>query len=181
MILVDQEEIIEVAADLLGRVHAGIDVKLLPIREGGENAGQHIRLDPGGKGQLRADTLLLRRDPGDLADVVPGLLGERGKGLRQDLDFVVGAVDGLHLKGLVASAEGVDAPGHVLDGPDHLPGLGQGGDDGQQHHHRGQDQHRDLGVPCTILIERHGALVDIGIAGQQSGRGLIGDFLFHHG
>ena len=45
VIVIDQEEIVEIAADLLGGRHAGVDVKFVPIRESREGMGQHGSLD----------------------------------------------------------------------------------------------------------------------------------------
>lgn len=61
VVVVDQEEVVKVAADLLGRAHGGKDVKLLPAREGREDARQHRRLNVLGHVQLRADALALGR------------------------------------------------------------------------------------------------------------------------
>jgi len=45
MIVVHQEIIEEIAADLFGRVHAPYDVKIRPVRERRHDMGQHSRLD----------------------------------------------------------------------------------------------------------------------------------------
>ena len=67
MIVIDQEKIIEIAADLLGGRHAGVDVKFTPFREGREGVGQHGGLDVRRQLQLVLDPLAF----GLLA--VPGL------------------------------------------------------------------------------------------------------------
>ena len=58
--IIHQEEVVEIAAHFLGRVHGGINLELSPFREGGENIRQHICLNLGGNIQLCADSLLLR-------------------------------------------------------------------------------------------------------------------------
>ena len=45
MVIVDEEEVVEVAADFLGRVHGGIQVEFVPFREGREVARQDASLD----------------------------------------------------------------------------------------------------------------------------------------
>ena len=45
VVLVNQEEVVEVAADLFRRVHGGVDVKLRPVGEGRIDVRQHVRLD----------------------------------------------------------------------------------------------------------------------------------------
>ena len=147
VIVIDQEEVIEIAADLLGRVHGGVDIEFVAVREGREDAGQHVRLDARGQRQLGADALLLGRDAHDLGDVVARAGGEGGEGLRQDLDLVPGAVGVLHLKGRVPVLQGIDPRGHALEGFDHAAGKEQRRSDGQQQDaRRGRDQqlHRVL-------------------------------------
>ena len=46
--LVDHKEIVEVAADLLGRVHGGVYIKFRTLRESREDVRQHIALDVAG-------------------------------------------------------------------------------------------------------------------------------------
>ena len=48
VILINQEEVIQVAADLPGRGHGGIEIELMSVRERRENLGQEAGLDPGG-------------------------------------------------------------------------------------------------------------------------------------
>ena len=52
-VAVDEEEIVEVAADLSGRVHRRVDVELLILRKRRKQVRQHVRLDPGRHVQLR--------------------------------------------------------------------------------------------------------------------------------
>ena len=64
MILVDQEKVVKVAADLLGRIHAGVDVQLRPLGEGRKDVRQHVGLDAVGERQLDVHALLFGRDGG---------------------------------------------------------------------------------------------------------------------
>ena len=66
VILIDQEEVVEVAAHLLGRIHGGMDVQVVPVRVGREDVRQHGFLNPLRQIQLGADAFLL---PGDLGQV----------------------------------------------------------------------------------------------------------------
>ena len=91
VVVVHQEEVVEVSAHLLGRVHGGVHVELLPLREGRENPGQHVRLDLGGHVQLGADALLLRRDGGQVLDVLVDLQLHGLDGLGEGLDLIAGA------------------------------------------------------------------------------------------
>ena len=155
--LVDEEEVVEVAADLLGRVHRGVDVEFAAVGEGGEDIGQHICLDARGERELRADALLFGGDARDLLDVRPRALRERREGLCQDLDLIAGTVGLFHLKGGVAVAQGVDAFRHDLERANHAPGEDEGGRDGQQddeHCQHDQGLHRTLrarAVACERL------------------------------
>ena len=45
MVIVNQEEVIKITANLLGRIHGGIQIELGSFRECRENAGQHAFLD----------------------------------------------------------------------------------------------------------------------------------------
>ena len=70
MVIIHQEEIVEIAAHLLGRGHGGVNIELMPLRERRENARQHGSLDMPGHVQLRADALLLRRNAAQIADIL---------------------------------------------------------------------------------------------------------------
>ena len=71
MIIVDQEEVVEITPDLLGRIHRRIQVKLPPVREGRENMRQHAALDQVGHLQFRADAFLFPRYLLDLFYIEP--------------------------------------------------------------------------------------------------------------
>ena len=62
MILVDEEEIVKVSADLSCRLHHRIEIKLRPLRERRKDPRQHGGLDLRRQRQLGSDPLLLRRD-----------------------------------------------------------------------------------------------------------------------
>ena len=63
MIVVDQEEIIEIAAHFPGRIHGGIQVKILsPVGKRREFAGQYVGLDLRRDAELSAGPCLLPRD-----------------------------------------------------------------------------------------------------------------------
>ena len=62
VIIINEEEIIEVTANLSGRIHAGKNVKFLPARKRREYMGHHGELDPCCKIQLGAYTLLFGSD-----------------------------------------------------------------------------------------------------------------------
>ena len=120
MRIVDQEEIVEIAADLLGRGHRGIDVKFRAFREGREDVGQHVRLNLRGKGQFRADALFLLRDGNDFRDVFLRPFIQRVKRLRQDLDFVPCAVGLVHRKSGLAVFQRIDPLREQLQRLDHM-------------------------------------------------------------
>ena len=91
MIFVDQEEIIEVSADLSGRLHNRIDIKLMPVRVRRECMRQHGRLNFGCQCQFRADAFFFG---GDLQQV--GAVFFQGvlhicHGVRELFQFVTGA------------------------------------------------------------------------------------------
>ena len=62
MVVVNEEEVIKVAADLSCGVHAGVDIKLRPIRKRRKCIRQHGGLNPGCQGKLGTDSLFFRRD-----------------------------------------------------------------------------------------------------------------------
>ena len=87
-----KEEVVEVAAHLLGGLHRGIEVDVLTVGEGGEDAGHHALLDVVGDTQLTLDALL-------------GLGGL----LELAVSFLEFAVSGLNLLGMLVAAIEVDA------------------------------------------------------------------------
>ena len=59
MVVIHKEEVIKVAADILGRIHGGEQGDLVPVRIRRENIGQHAALDLPGRGQFPHDPFLL--------------------------------------------------------------------------------------------------------------------------
>ena len=88
MIFIDQEKVVEVAADFSGRIHDRIDVEFFSLREGRENAGQHALLDLVRHLQLRADPLLLRCYRLNFVQIQDGLMGQFGEGLSENFDLI---------------------------------------------------------------------------------------------
>ena len=93
--IIHQEEVVEIAAHFLGRVHGGINLELSPFREGGENIRQHICLNLGGDIQLRADSLLLRGHLQKLPDVGIHILLHLPERLVENAHLILGLY--LHL------------------------------------------------------------------------------------
>lgn len=69
MLLVNEEEIIEIATYLLGRVHGRINIHVLASWECWENAWEHIRLNLGRHVKLGLNPLLFRSDSGNLLEI----------------------------------------------------------------------------------------------------------------
>ena len=69
MLLVNEEEIIEIATYLLGRVHGRINIHVLASWECWENAWEHIRLNLGRHVKLGLNPLLFRSDSGKLLEI----------------------------------------------------------------------------------------------------------------
>ena len=67
MIIIDKEEVIEIAADFLGRIHRGVKIEFIPIRESREVVRQSILLNAGRQGKLGGNTFLFRGDSGDVS------------------------------------------------------------------------------------------------------------------
>ena len=116
MVIVDQEEVIEISADFLGRDHVSIYIELLLIRERREDTGQHICLDLGGDAQFGADAFTLRCDPPDILDICLHPFRQRPEGIRQDLCFISGIQ--LPLKIEIVSVYIGNGLGELSDGAD---------------------------------------------------------------
>ena len=98
MIPIDQEEIIEVTADFLGRIHARVDIKLFSVREGRENIRKHRFLDLVRHAKLCSDPLFFRCHSLDLLQIQNCLVGKIRKRLCQCLDLVSRTERILHLE-----------------------------------------------------------------------------------
>ena len=69
MIVVNEEEIIKVSADFLGRGHGGVDFKICTPRERREDPREHIGLDLRCNVQLRPDAFPLGSDSQQIPNV----------------------------------------------------------------------------------------------------------------
>ena len=88
MVLIDQEEIIKITADLPGRMHERVKVKFTPVRKRGENPGQHIRLDLGGNIELSADLFLFGRNTEQIGHIAARIVEHGIESVRQHLHFI---------------------------------------------------------------------------------------------
>ena len=106
MIVVDQEEIIEIASHFLGGIHGCIDIKFIPLGEGREDPGQHIGLDLGRDGQLRSDPFFLGRHFLQEFHIIPQLDDHIGKLVGKGSEFIRSAlffpdlIGDLHILGI---------------------------------------------------------------------------------
>ena len=91
MIVIHQEEIIEIAANLFRRGHCGIDIELRSIGEGREDAGQHAGLNSGGNRQLGTDAFFFRGDFCEILDVIVDALLHLTYRMVKPPHFVAGA------------------------------------------------------------------------------------------
>ena len=71
MIMIHEEKVVEISADLLGRGHAGIDAEFLALRKCREYARQHVSLYAVCQGEFCIDSLLFGRYPAVFIDVGP--------------------------------------------------------------------------------------------------------------
>ena len=88
MIIINQEEIVEIAADFLGRIHGCKEFKLLPIREGRKYTGQRIELDSAGQVQFCPDAFFFRGGPFDSLLVLCQVLLHTGHNPGQVFQFI---------------------------------------------------------------------------------------------
>ena len=105
MIVIDQEEIIEIAADLSGRIHRRVDIEFAPLREGREDAREHALLDLIGHVQLRADPLLLRGDGFHFIHIQHCPVRKFGKRFRKYFDLIPCAELIFHLEFQICTAK----------------------------------------------------------------------------
>ena len=116
MVVIHHEEVIEVSADLLGRLHGGKEAELMPVGERRKESGQLAALNRIGHGKLGPDTFLLCRNPLHLIHILQRFRRERGKRFCQYLDLISGTVFIFHHKLQILSPERVHFLGHALQG-----------------------------------------------------------------
>ena len=90
MVVVDEEEVVEISADLLCRSHGRVDVKFLPVRESRKSAGKLSRLNILSHIQLSADTFFFCGREPELTDIIAQLHVHLLKRIGKLLDFVAG-------------------------------------------------------------------------------------------
>ena len=91
MVLIDQEKVVKVTADLLCGVHGRIEIKLAAFREGRKLARQHVFLNTGSQRKLGAEAFLFRGDGRVLTDIAFQVPVHLFNGMGQRLQFVAGA------------------------------------------------------------------------------------------
>ena len=178
VIPVDHIVIVEVAPQLLGRLHPGVDVKFLSVREGGIEIGDHVLLDALGQFQFHGDALRLfdllvllkQQDSAALCD----LRADQGDQHQQDQPGQIA----LH-QGAVPELAGVDlrlAHHSVVEGI--LLRKAQHGAAGQfqqvqihgpqaeNHREPGGDQQKHRGHQAGQLRHRPGVIAD----GEDNGK-----------
>ena len=88
MIPVHKEEIVEIPADLPGRSHGRIDVKILPLRKCRKEIREHVFLNARRERQLRADPLPLGRNRCEVLNIILDLLLHLVNAIGQTADLV---------------------------------------------------------------------------------------------
>ena len=146
MVLVDEEKVVKVAADLPRGVHRGVDVEVRTLGEGREDTRQHRGLDARGHGQLGADAFFFGGDGLVLADVILHALRQRRKGVRQGLRLVACVERPVKVK--VVALHRADLLGQLSDGPHDLPR--------ERHGHGQRDQHRRGQQRQQPVLRPHG-------------------------
>ena len=74
VIIVNKEEIIEIAADLPGRCHGSEDIQVFPVRKSREYIRNRIGLDGPGQIQFRNNPFLFRRESRQVVNIVHHVL-----------------------------------------------------------------------------------------------------------
>ena len=138
MIIINQEVIIEVTADFLGRIHGSIDIEVRPVRESREVMRQHALLNILRQGQLGSDSLLFGRYRLDRFHILDRLMGLFGKTLGQLLDLIAGAEGVFHLELKILAGQMRDSLGHGVERLDHPFNTGMG----HNTHADGNRQHK---------------------------------------
>ena len=141
MILINKEEIVEIAADLPGRIHHSVDIERAALRQSRENAGQHALLDLVGHVQFRADPLLLRSDTPHLGHVFHRPVGQFGKRFRQHLYLTVRPIRVFHHEFQVGLIQARDPLRDQVQGPHDLFAEDQRRNKGQNRYDQQEQRH----------------------------------------
>ena len=173
VVAVNQEEVVEVAADLLGGGHAGEYIEFRPRREGGVQLGQLAGLDGRRHAELRADALLFRGDLLHLVHILQRFGGQVGEGLRQHLDLVPGPVGVLHEELQFLPAERSDFFRHRVQRFHDARGHGQRANDAQHGGHDQQDGDGLFGPVQVQLIRGLRPVQDAVVLGFHRDGGLV--------
>ena len=152
VIVVEQEEIVEIAADLLRRIHGGVNIKFIAVREGREQMRQLAGLNGLRHAKLGTDPLLLRRHLADLLHIPHRLFRQRCEGLRQHLDLVAGPVSVLHHKLQIPALQRSDPAGDRIERHDDPLRQNQRRGDPAHKNERQQNKHGHL-RSCRTLPE----------------------------
>ena len=121
MIFVDQEEIIEISADLPGRTHGGINIEFPSVRERREDTRKHTVLNPVRHMKLCTDALLFPCDLSYICYVLLCPFREIRERLCKDFDLIIRSVGIFHDKQRTGLAAAVDILCHLLDRLDDIP------------------------------------------------------------
>ena len=132
MVVIDQVEVVEVAADLPGRLHAGEEIEFSAFREGRENRGEHGGLDAVRDVKLRGDAFPVCRDTDE---ILPGgfdALLHVQDGFRKSAHFIPDFQDGVEAAGFHGrlAGEAVCLPGDPVNRQDQGPAQHDRGADG---------------------------------------------------
>ena len=156
---VNEEEIVQVAADLLGRGHGESDIDFFAV---GNRLGKEVGLDAGGQGQLRGDALLFQ---GQGAPVPGGLDIMGGHGAQIKQQSAEGQPEDVHY-----IAQEPEDPGGQEAGEDQgkAQDSAEGGPAAEEQPGRGDAQDRDDGELNAVRhlgaeIARQEALDHVGL------------------
>ena len=179
MALVHHEEIVEIAAHFLGRIHGGKNIELRPIGEGRKHTGQHGSLDLLGNIQLRTDSLLLCRHRLQLVDIGPDVGIHLLESFKQFLDLIAGFngnLEGFFVLQILNHGSGNTAD--LVDGIDDLSfDKEEAHPDGQHNHqndgdnnHRQEVRHVLLQVGHVHIDAHHGNGLTLAVKDRRIGR-----------
>ena len=106
VLIIHQEEIIEISAYFLGRIHRSVDFKFPTVWKRGKNAWKLAGLNVGRHAEFGSDPLLFGSDLSDLLHIVDCPPGKLGEGLRQYLHLVTGTEGVFHGEQRIGPAQG---------------------------------------------------------------------------